>query len=117
MHPNAAHDFNGRNVRIVTEEDGAVLFAAVDVARALGYARTHLLIRWLDRDYLKEARLMSPLGGPQKTNLLTEPGLYRAISHSRKPAALPPPPTDLDGIAHRATDATPGMLFAGAASL
>lgn len=78
-------DFGSTDLRAF-ERDGAIWFAAEDVARALDYDRTRNMIRMLDDDE-KGAHIVSTLGGNQEVTFLNESGLYHAVLKSRKPEA------------------------------
>lgn len=67
-------------------EGKEVLFAATDVAKALGYGDATHLTRRLDEDE-KGLRSVETLGGKQKLSVITEAGLYSAVLGSNVPRA------------------------------
>ncbi len=77
--------FDSRPVRII-ERDGDLWFFAPDAARELGYGHTPHMLRLLDADE-KGVHETDTLGGKQKITLVSEPGLYKLIARSNKPAA------------------------------
>ena len=81
-------DFEGRQIRVFTDEQGEPWFAAADVCSTLGIGNVSQALNRLDAD---EKTLISnegaPAGGPQSLNLINEPGLYTLVLGSRKPEA------------------------------
>lgn len=77
--------FEGAPVRVVIRDEEP-WFVAHDVAEALGYASPKDATRGLDSDE-KGSHQMRTLGGPQKMVVISEPGLYKLIGRSDKPAA------------------------------
>ncbi len=74
--------FEGLNVRTI--DDGKqVWFAAPDVTKALELSNTTMAISSLDDD----ERSKFNLGRQGDANFISEPGLYKLIGASRKPAA------------------------------
>jgi prophage antirepressor-like protein len=76
-------DFEGRQLRVFTDEQGSPWFVAVDVCNVLGIGNTSDALGRLDED---EKTLVSIEGGPD-LNLVNEPGLYGLVLGSRKPEA------------------------------
>lgn len=77
--------YNNNTIR-TTSEDGTPLFCANDVASILGYARPSKAIL----DHCKGVPFWEPLetpGGIQQVRFITEPDLYRLITHSKLPEA------------------------------
>lgn len=77
--------YNNTNVRTTTE-NGTPLFCAKDVATTLGYARPAKAVL----DHCKGVPFWEPLetpGGTQQVRFITEPDLYRLITHSKLPEA------------------------------
>jgi anti-repressor protein len=68
------------------EEDGRILFCGKDVAKALGYAKPNNAINSHCKGALKR-RPLQTAGGVQEFVFITEPGLYRLITHSKLPTA------------------------------
>ena len=78
--------FEGRQVRIITDEHGIPWFVAADVCAALGVGNSRQAFTRLDDD---ERGVISSdtLGGKQSMAAVNEPGLYSLILSSRKPEA------------------------------
>ena len=70
---------------IRTDEDGKVLFAATDVAKALGYSNPHDAISKHCKGVAKREALTN--GGVQELNFIPEGDVYRLITHSNLPDA------------------------------
>ncbi|MEF9877758.1 MAG: BRO family protein, partial [Gordonibacter sp.] len=91
--PSTASDIqifdNAEFGRVRTHEDerGVVTFCAKDVAAALGYKNTSKAVN----DHCHGVTIRYPipdqLGRRQKTRFITEPDVYRLISHSKLPSA------------------------------
>ena len=79
-------NYLGTNVRTTTTEDGTPLFCGKDVATVLGYANTKDALSRHCKGVVKHYPLETP-GGKQQTRFITEPDLYRLITHSKLPAA------------------------------
>jgi prophage antirepressor-like protein len=76
--------FEGRQVRIVTDEAGIPWFVAADLLALLVLDRTAL--ERIDHDERGVASIHTP-GGQQSMTTVNEPGLYSLILSSRKPEA------------------------------
>lgn len=74
------------NVRTI-EEDGQVLFCGNDIAKALGYAKPRNAMKAHCHGALKQGPILDNLGRTQKARFITEPDVYRLISHSKLPNA------------------------------
>lgn len=68
------------------DEDGQVLFCGKDVALALGYKRPKDAISAHCKGAVKR-RPLQTAGGMQEFVFITEPDLYRLITHSKLPTA------------------------------
>lgn len=69
------------------EEDGRILFCGKDVAKALGYAKpSNAINSHCKGDTLKRG-IIDSLGRTQEAVFITEPDLYRLITHSKLPTA------------------------------
>ena len=79
-------NFNGKEVRAITGEDGSVWLVAKDVCEVLGIANSRDAIRDLDDDE-KGVVTADTLGGPQEVAIISESGLYKTTFKSRKPEA------------------------------
>lgn len=81
-------DFEGRQIRVITDEQGEPWFVAADVCSTLGIGNVSQALSRLDAD---EKTLISnegaPAGGPQSLKLINEAGLYTLVLGSRKPEA------------------------------
>lgn len=69
------------------EEDGQILFCGKDVAKALGYKRTADAVSSHCRGSVKRRPIIDSLGRTQEAVFITEPDLYRLITHSKLPTA------------------------------
>ena len=78
-------DFESQSVRVF-EQDGETWFVANDVCKVLGHGNPRQVVSRLDDDERGVTNL-DTLGGPQKTAIINESGLYSLILTSRKPAA------------------------------
>lgn len=78
----ASFEFDGVEVRTVTDADGQTLFVAADIARALGYRMASDMTRRLDDDE-RGTRLVRTPGGDQAMIVITESGVYAAVLGSR----------------------------------
>ena len=79
--------FEGRTLRSLLLGDDP-WFIAGDAAAFLGYAEAKDLTRSLDDDEKGRHRVPT-LGGEQEVSIISEPGLYRAISQRRATSAIP----------------------------
>lgn len=80
-------DFEGQQVRVVTDAQGEPWFVAADVCTALNLPNTTRALERLDQD---EQALISIQGisrGNDVVNVVNEPGLYGLVLGSRKPEA------------------------------
>lgn len=78
-------NFNGADIRLVTDENGEPWFIARDVADLLEYANPHEAVR----THCKGVRetLIPSAGGEQMTKVIPERDLYRLVMRSGMPAA------------------------------
>lgn len=79
-------EFDGRDVRIRQDPDGAVWFVGKDVCECLGIGSHRDALARLDEDERGSVVVDTP-GGPQEMSSVNEPGLYNLIFTSRKPEA------------------------------
>jgi len=77
-------DYEGRQVRIVTDAHGEPWFVAADVAQSLEYRMASDMTRSLDDDE-KGTQIVRTPSGDQEMLVINESGLYAAILKSRKP--------------------------------
>lgn len=68
------------------EEDGQILFCGKDVAASLGYKNTNDAMKKHCKGVAKRYPLQTA-GGVQEFVFITEPDLYRLITHSKLPTA------------------------------
>lgn len=69
------------------EEDGQILFCGKDVAKSLGYKNPNKAIGDHCRGITKRYPIQDSLGRTQEAVFITEPDLYRLITHSKLPTA------------------------------
>lgn len=79
-------NFEGRAVRVVTDESGEPLFVGKDVCEALGYANDSDALGKHCKGVAKRYPLQTA-GGMQNVRVLTEPDVLRLIVNSNLPAA------------------------------
>jgi prophage antirepressor-like protein len=72
-------------VRVINRDDD-LWFAAKDICERLGFSNVGAAIQGLDPDERSSTMLMTS-GGQQEMALISEPGLYKLLSRSRKPEA------------------------------
>lgn len=77
------YNFEGQRVRTVLVNK-LTWFAMPDVAKALELSNATMAVRALDQDEVTKFNLGGLSG---RTNFISEPGLYKLIGASRKPAA------------------------------
>lgn len=69
------------------EENGQILFCGKDAAKALGYKNPNKAIGDHCRGITKRYPIQDSLGRTQEAVFITEPDLYRLITHSKLPTA------------------------------
>lgn len=79
-------DFEGRSVRMVEHND-TQWWVLADVCRAMDIGNPSMVAARLDDDEKDDLSIADPIGRPQATTIITEPGLYAVILQSRKPIA------------------------------
>ena len=77
----------GNDIRVMTDEQGEPWFVLNDICTALGITNTRNVAGRLDGDDVRPADIIDNLGRTQKTNVVTEAGLYEVIIRSDKPEA------------------------------
>ena len=77
----------GNDIRVTTDEQGEPLFVLKDVCDALEIGNPSDVARRLDEDGVDTIEVIDNRGVRQKTNAVTEAGLYEVIFMSRKPEA------------------------------
>ena len=75
------------DIRVMTDEQGEPLFVLKDICDALDLKNISDVASRLDEDGVGTAEVIDNLGRKQKTNVITEAGLYEVIFMSRKPEA------------------------------
>lgn len=78
--------YDNTNIRTITTEDGTPLFCGKDIASILGYKDTTNALKLHCKGVVKHHPLETP-GGTQQVRFITEPDLYRLITHSKLPEA------------------------------
>lgn len=79
-------DFEGRAVRVVTDDQGDPWFVAADICAVLQLPETHKAVARLDDDEKDRNSIPTP-GGVQEMTVVSESGLYSLVLGSRKPEA------------------------------
>lgn len=77
----------GNDIRVMTDEQGEPLFVLKDICDALEIGNPSDVVRRLDSDGVDTIEVIDNLGRTQKTNVVTEAGLYEVIFMSRKSEA------------------------------
>ena len=77
----------GNDIRVMTDEQGEPLFVLKDICNALELSNPSMVADRLDADALSTTEVLDNRGVQQKTNVVTEAGLYEVIFMSRKPEA------------------------------
>lgn len=81
--------FEAREIRVITHEDGSLSLVAKDVADSLEYTRFDSNLLSHVPDEWKGTNPIRTPGGIQEMLTLTEQGLYFFLNRSDKPKALP----------------------------
>ncbi len=79
-------DYEGREIRVVKDEQGDPWFVAADVCAALQLPETHKAVARLDDDEKDRNSIPTP-GGSQSMTVVSESGLYNLVLGSRKAEA------------------------------
>lgn len=77
----------GNNIRVMTDKQGEPWFVLKDICDALDLKNISDVASRLDEDEVGTTEVIDNLGRTQKTNIVTEAGLYEVIFMSRKPEA------------------------------
>lgn len=80
-------DFDGTNIRTVTDDTGTIWFNGKDVCDALGYADSTNAMKQHCKGVVKRHPIVDGLNRKQMANFLQERDLYRLVMRSRLPAA------------------------------
>jgi len=87
MNTELQFNFKDQQVRTITDENGEIWFAGVDVCSILEYAHPKQTIEKLDEDERKLDYVRHSSGQQRKTWTINEPGLFSLILSSSKPEA------------------------------
>lgn len=79
-------DYEGREIRVVKDEQGDPWFVAADVCAVLQLPETHKAVARLDDDEKDRNSIPTP-GGSQSMTVVSESGLYNLVLGSRKAEA------------------------------
>lgn len=79
-------DYKGTSIRTVTK-DGATLWCGKDIATTLGYQNTKDALARHCHGVVKRYPIIDSLGRTQQARFISEPDLYRLITHSKLPDA------------------------------
>lgn len=82
-------NFNGADIRVITDDDSAIWFVAKDVAEDLGYVWAGTITIAHVPDQWRGVRSVLTPSGTQQMAVLTEQGLYFFLGRSDKAGALP----------------------------
>ena len=77
----------GNDIRVMTDKQGEPRFVLKDICDALDLKNISDVASRLDEDGVGTTEVIDNLGRTQKTNVVTEAGLYEVIFMSRKPEA------------------------------
>lgn len=80
-------EFDGRSIRVVTDESGMPLFVGKDVCEALSYADSTTAMRSHCRGVQKLHPIADARGRMQETRVIAEPDVLRLIVNCSLPAA------------------------------
>ncbi|MBQ8824256.1 MAG: phage antirepressor KilAC domain-containing protein [Ruminococcus sp.] len=76
------------SVRILTQNDGKVMFCGSDVAKALGYSNSpDAISKHCKKDGIAKCDSVDSIGRKNTLSFITEGNLYRLITHSKLPDA------------------------------
>lgn len=79
-------DYEGREIRVVKDDQGDPWFVAADVCAVLKLPETHKAVSRLDDDEKDRNSIPTP-GGSQSMTVVSESGLYNLVLGSRKAEA------------------------------
>lgn len=79
-------DYEGREIRVVKDDQGDPWFVAADVCAVLQLPETHKAVARLDDDEKDRNSIPTP-GGSQSMTVVSESGLYNLVLGSRKAEA------------------------------
>lgn len=85
--PFRTFDYDKKPLRTYTKEDGSSWWVGNEACREVGVNNPRQALSRLDDDEKDDVILNDAIGRPQKTTIISEPGLYSLILSSRKPEA------------------------------
>lgn len=74
--------FEGKNIRVLTGNNGEPLFVGKDICEALGYADANNAMKLHCKGVVKR-HLLQTAGGMQQMRVLSEGDMYRLMTHSK----------------------------------
>lgn len=80
-------NFNNASLRTITDKDGNPWFVAKDVCDILALENSRKATANLDSDEKNTVTIRDGIPGNPNKTIISEPGLYKLIMHSRKPEA------------------------------
>lgn len=80
-------DFKGASLRTLTDEAGEPWFVLKDCMSILDLGNPTETVKMFDEDEFSTAEVIDSIGRRQQAYIISEPGLYRLVMHSRKPEA------------------------------
>lgn len=87
----AIFNFEGSNVRTLTDSNGILWFVAKDICDVLGLTNVSMAIKALDEDEVSQIDPKQFLGSKNRSNqpinIVSEPGFYSLVNRSSKPEA------------------------------
>jgi anti-repressor protein len=79
--------YQGKEVRILKDEQGNLWWVAKDVCDILGIIDTRTVVERLDLDEWGKTTVIDSMGREQEAYIISESGLYEAVGRSNKPEA------------------------------
>lgn len=86
----STYDFHKSNIRVITSENGEILFCLKDVCSTLQLSNINHVINQLKEEFEGVTLNVTPFrtqGGTQNVTLITEPQLYFVMMRSRAKVA------------------------------
>jgi anti-repressor protein len=81
------YDFHGRQVRVVTTDDGEPRFVLNDLCAVLEIANPTMVARRIDDLSLSQAEVQNSRGQMRQSTVVDEAGMYEVVLRSDKPEA------------------------------
>lgn len=82
-------EFQGHEIRTVQHDDGSVWFVAKDVCDAIGLTNSRDTLSRVPDCHKATVDWIDTAGRPNRLQIIDEPGMYRVVLRSDKPAAEP----------------------------